>query len=114
MNVAGGLSGNLAFLTGLAETSGDGGSLPRDELMAQVWAQEEMIRADTTSWLQAYLGLAYAPLTEAELASYADFMESPAGQRLNAALFLAFDEVFSRVSYELGRAAGTAMQGHDI
>ncbi len=114
MNVAGGLSGNLAFLTGLAETSGDGGSLPRDELMAQVWAQEEMIRADTTSWLQAYLGLAYAPLTEAELASYAEFMESPAGQRLNAALFLAFDEVFSRVSYELGRAAGTAMQGHDI
>ena len=114
MNVAGGLSGNLAFLTGLAETSGDGGTLPQDELMAQVWAQEEMIRADTISWLQAYLGLAYAPLTEAELADYADFMESPAGERLNAALFLAFDEVFNRVSYELGRAAGVAMQGRDI
>ncbi|WP_103258887.1 DUF2059 domain-containing protein [Tabrizicola aquatica] len=114
MNVAGGLSGNLAFLTGMAETSADGTMLPQDELMSQVWGQEEQIRADTTSWLHAYLGLAYAPLTEAELAAYADFMETPAGQRLNAALFAAFDEVFRDVSYQLGRAAGRASQGRDI
>lgn len=114
MNVAGGLSGNLAFLTGMAETGAEGSVLPQEELMAQVWAQEEQIRADTTSWLQAYLGLAYDPLTEAELTAYVEFMESPAGQRLNAALFAAFDEVFREVSYQLGREAGTAMLGRDI
>lgn len=114
MNVAGGLSGNLAFLTGMAETGAPGSVLPQEELMSQVWAQEEQIRSDTSSWLQAYLGLAYDPLTEAELTAYAEFMESPAGQRLNAALFAAFDEVFRAVSYQLGRAAGTAMLGRDI
>jgi hypothetical protein len=114
MNVAGGLSGNLAFLTGMAETGAPGSVLPQEELMSQVWAQEEQIRSDTSSWLQAYLGLAYDPLAEAELTAYAEFMESPAGQRLNAALFAAFDEVFRAVSYQLGRAAGTAMLGRDI
>ncbi len=52
--------------------------------------------------------------TEAELDSYIAFWESPAGQRLNAALFAAFDTVFRDVSLELGKAAGIAMQGRDI
>lgn len=114
MNVAGGLSGNLAFLTGLAETAGEGNALPKEDLMSQVWAQEDQIRAETTSWLQAYLGLAYHPLSEAELVAYTEFMESPAGKRLNAALFVAFDTAFTRISLDLGRAAGRAMQGRDI
>ncbi len=82
--------------------------------MADVWGQEAQIRDDTQSWLHAYLGLAYQPLTEAELNTYIAFWESPAGQRLNNALFVAFDHVFRRVSYELGHAAGVAMQGRDI
>jgi hypothetical protein len=113
-NVAGGLSGNLAFLTGLSDTGLYGQAMPAQELMAQVWAQEAQIRADTTSWLHAYLGLAYAPLTEAEMQAYIDFMASPTGQRLNAAIFAAFDQVFRQVSYDLGRAAGVAIQGRDI
>lgn len=119
MNVAGSLSGNLAFMTGMAdaglsETGGQGQTVPSDQLMTDVWAQEDQIRDDTTSWLYAYLGLAYAPLTEAELQEYIDFMESPAGKRLNAALFTAFDVVFRKVSYDLGREAGLAMLGTDI
>lgn len=114
MNVAGALSGNLAFLTGMSETGLYGQAMPEDELMSQVWAQEEQIRGDTTSWLQAYLGLAYNPLTEAELEAYVEFMESPAGKRMNAALFVAFNDVFRQVSHDLGRAAGLAMIGTDI
>lgn len=114
MNVAGALSGNLAFMTGMSETGAYGPALPAEDMMADVWGQEDQIRADTTSWLHAYLGLAYAPLTEAELGDYAEFMESPAGQRLNSALFTAFDQVFRQVSYDLGRAAGLASLGRDI
>ena len=114
MNVAGALSGNLAFLTGMAETGIDGQDIPEDELMSQVWSQEDQIRDDSTAWLYAYLGLAYAPLTEAELQSYVDFMESPQGKRLNAALFTAFNDVFRQVSHDLGRAAGLAIQGTNI
>jgi hypothetical protein len=114
MNVAGALSGNLAFMTGMVETGAYGPELPQDDILTDVWAQEEQIRSDTTSWLHAYLGLAYVPLTEAELQTYIEFMESPAGQQLNAALFVAFDKVFRQVSYDLGRAAGVALQGRDI
>lgn len=113
MNVAGALSGNLAFMTGMAST-GAYGAMPKDQILSDVWAQEDQIRADTSSWLYSYLGLAYHPLTEAEMESYIAFWESLAGQRLNAALFVAFDTVFREVSLELGKAAGTAMQGRDI
>jgi hypothetical protein len=114
MNVAGALTGNLAFLTGMSDSGVYGGSMPQDQLMADVWGQEAQVRDDTESWLHAYLGLAYQPLSDAELDRYIAFWESAAGQRLNAALFLAFDEVFRKVSYDLGQAAGLAMQGQDI
>lgn len=113
MNVAGALSGSLAFMTGMSE-SGAYGAIPQDQLLSDVWGQEDQVRADTSTWLNAYLGLAYHPLTEAELQSYVEFWESDAGQRLNAALFSAFDQVFRQVSLDLGRAAGRAMQGRDI
>jgi hypothetical protein len=114
MNVAGALSGNLAFMTGMNDSGAYGPGLPQDQLMQDVWGQEARIREDTLSWLNAYLGLAYQPLSEAELDTYIAFMESPGGQRLYAALFVAFDRVFRTVSYELGKAAGIAMLGRDI
>lgn len=113
-NVASALSGNLAFIQGMSASGAYGEGLPEDQMMSDVWAQEDQVREDTTSWLYAYLGLAYQPLTEAELQAYVDFSESPAGVRLNAALFTAFDAVFRQVSTDLGRAAGLAMLGRDI
>lgn len=113
-NVAGSMSGNLAFVTGMAETGAYGRTMPQDEILADIWSREEQIRSDTSTWLHAYLGLAYAPLSEDELASYVAFWESPAGQRLNAALFVAFDRVFRPVSQDLGRAAGRAMLSREI
>lgn len=114
MNVAGALTGNLAFMTGMNDSGAYGQGLPRDQLMMDVWGQEEQVRADIRSWLEAYLGLAYQPLDDAELEGYIAFMESPEGQRLNAALFVGFDRMFRQLSYELGRAAGVAMLGRDI
>lgn len=114
MNVAGTMSGNLAFMTGMAGAGAYGRDMPQDQILSDIWAQEEQVRSDTSTWLYAYLGLAYTPLSEAELETYIAFWESPAGQRLNAALFVAFDRVFREVSHDLGRAAGRAMQGRDI
>jgi hypothetical protein len=114
MNVAGGLSGNLAFMQGMRASGAYGPGFPDDQILSDVWAQEAQIRDDTASWLNAYLGLAYDPLSEDELEGYVAFSESPAGKRLNAALFTAFDAIFRQVSYDLGRAAGEAAQGSDI
>jgi hypothetical protein len=114
MNVAGSLTGTLAFMTGMADSGAYGANLPDDQIRSDTWAQEDQTRTDLSTWLYSYLGLAYAPLTEAELQSYVVFWESPAGQRLNAALFDAFDQAFRTLSYDLGHAAGTAMLGRDI
>jgi Uncharacterized protein conserved in bacteria (DUF2059) len=114
MNVAGSLSGNLAFMQGMSASGAYGAAVPEDQMLSDVWAQEDQVREDTTSWLYAYLGLAYQPLTDDEMQAYIDFSESPAGKRLNAALFTAFDSVFRQVSTDLGHAAGLAMLGRDI
>jgi hypothetical protein len=114
MNVAGSMSGTLAFMSGMADSGAYGPNMPAEQVIADTWAQEERTRADLSTWLYSYLGLAYAPLTEAELQAYVSFWESPAGQRLNAALFAAFDQAFRAVSYDLGHAAGTALLGRDI
>ena len=114
MNVAGGLSGSLAFLRGVQEAGMRGMDLSSDTLSTDVWGQEAQLRADTVSWLKAYFGLAYSPLTETELETYVTFMESPAGRRYSLALFLALDASFRRISHDLGAAIGEATQARDI
>jgi len=89
------------------------GAVRQDQLLSMSGRR----RTDPRRYLDLALflpSLAYSPLTEAEMESYIRFWESPAGQRLNAALFAAFDTVFRDVSQDLGRAAGIAMQGRDI
>ena len=114
MNVAGSLTGSLAFLQGMTREGLQGSDADEDQMMSDVWSQEDQVRTDTTTWLYSYLALAYQPLSDADLEAYIAFSETPAGQKLNTALFSAFEVVFTRVSYDLGRAAIRAMQGSDI
>lgn len=113
-NVLGALNANLAFFQGMAEVGGLAEELTEDQMLRDVWAQEEEIRAETESWLYPYLALSYGPLEDAELAEYMAFSQTPAGQKLNVALFAAFDAVFTAISRDLGRAAARQMMGKDI
>lgn len=113
LNVQAALNGNLAFYRGLIA----GGALPPMEesaMLAEVAGQEEAVRQDTEDWLYPFLALAYAPLSEEELAAYIAFSESPAGRQLNQAVFAGFDAVLTPLSEALGRAAAHYMQGQDI
>jgi len=114
LNVAGALNANLAFYQGLSEGGAFGDPLDEGEMLAEVWAQEGDLRAETETWLYAYLALAYQPLSDADLAAYQAFSETKAGHQVNAAAFAAFDQVFNGISRELGRAAARQMQGEDI
>jgi hypothetical protein len=114
MNVAGALSANLAFLEGMAAAGGPGTEMDQEQLMTEVWGQEDSVRDETSKWLYPYLAMAYQPLSDDELETYIAFSKSEAGKRVNAALFSAFDQVFRQVSFELGRAAALQMQGSDI
>ena len=113
-NVMGALNANLAFYRGLATSSSFGKEMPEDQMLSDVWEQEPSIRQETEDWLYPFLSLAYQPLPDADLDAYTAFSETPAGKRMNAALFAAFDAVFTKISYDLGVAAAIQMQGDDI
>lgn len=113
-NVMGALNANLAFYTGMQEGGAFGGEMTEEQMLTDVWGQESDVRQQTTEWLYPYLTLSYGPLTDEELEQYIAFSESPEGQVLNAALFVAFDEVFSPISRALGVAVARQMTGQDI
>jgi hypothetical protein len=113
-NVVGGLNGNFAFMQGMADAGGPSAQLTEDEMLADVWAGERDVRAQTTEWLYSYFALAYQPLTDGQMADYAAFWRTPEGQSLNAALFAAFDELFTGISKDLGRATARQLLGDDI
>jgi len=110
-NVMGAMNASLAFYLGLAEVGAFAEAMPEDQMLAEVWATEPEVRAETVDWLYPYLALAYKPLSDAELQAYQDFSESPAGQAVNAARCAAFDALFGAVARDLGRAAARQMQG---
>ncbi|WP_050526381.1 DUF2059 domain-containing protein [Pseudorhodobacter aquimaris] len=114
MNVSGAMNSNFSFFMGLAEGGGFAQEMSEEEMLMEVWAQEPDIRAQTERWIYPYLVLAYGPLSEAEMAQYLAFSQSPAGRKLNLALFGAFDQVFASISQDLGRAAASRMIGEDI
>lgn len=113
-NVQGALNANLAFYQGMAEVGAFGDEMTEEQMLDDVWGQEGDVRSETKDWLFPYLALAYGPLPDEDLEAYIDFSLTPEGQKLNAALFVAFDAVFSEISRNLGRAAAKQMMGQDI
>ena len=113
-NVVGALNSNYAFYMGLM----DGGALPEgvtsETALQEVWAQEGMIRENTTEWLHAFLFLAYQPLSDAELQAYIAFSQSDAGHELNSAMFSAFDGAFNDISRALGLASSRILTTQDL
>ncbi|MEM8728576.1 MAG: hypothetical protein AAGF79_01565, partial [Pseudomonadota bacterium] len=100
------------FMRGLNE--GAGRPVSDDEILAQIWAREPQIRADTEGWLMGYLLLAYGPSKLDDLRAYVAFSKSPPGQALNAALFDGFDVAYGRISYGLGLVTGQASMQQDL
>lgn len=114
-NVSGALNANFAFYQGMSDGGAfDGAKMTEADMLAEVWAQEPDIRAETESWLYPFLALAYKPLSDADVEAYLAFSESEAGRAMNAAMFAAFDEVFREISRDLGRAAAEMLSGRDI
>lgn len=101
-NVAGGLNANLMFYRGMADAGGYDGS--DEDMLRDVWAQEEDMRAETSRWLEAYLMLAYHPLEPEVLDGYAEFFRTVEGQALNRALFEAFNAMYNQLNYLMGSA----------
>jgi hypothetical protein len=111
-NVAGALSSHYQFFRGLV----DGGAfvMSEEEILADVYGQEEETRDDTVSWLYAFLLMAYQPLDADVMEDYITFSKTDEGRALNAALFEGFEDMYREISYTLGLAASRAMAGSDL
>ena len=111
-NVVGAMNSNMQFYRGLV----DGGAfeLSEEQILADVWEQEQETRADTRDWLYGFLIMAYSPLVPGELELYTELSKTAEGAAMNAALFEGFDSMYSYISYALGLAAARAMKVEDI
>ena len=113
-NVTGSMNASYAFYQGLSEGAAFDGALSEEEILADVWAQEDGIRIDTEDWVYSYIALAYGPLSDAEIDTYTELSLTEEGQDLNRALFDAFDAMYVSLSRALGRAAAARMAGTDL
>ncbi|MFG6516784.1 DUF2059 domain-containing protein [Sulfitobacter sp. 1A13496] len=111
-NVGTALNSNFQFLCGMR----DGGALEDsdEDLLADVGADLDAVTEDTSVWLHAYMLLAYHPLSNAEIAQYAAFAETPAGRALNRGLFDGFGRAYEDISYGLGRALALNMVAESL
>ena len=113
-NVVGALNSNFAFFSGLADGGAYDRAMSSDDLLREVWSQEDAIREDTDVWIYGFLSMAYTPLSDAQLSEYIDFSNTNSGQKLNTALFEAFNLMFDDVSYALGLAAAEIMKSEAL
>ncbi|WP_254702318.1 DUF2059 domain-containing protein [Roseivivax sp. THAF40] len=111
-NVTGALNASYAFYSGLSE--GGALQLSEEEMLDDIWSQEEATRSDTEEWVWGYLMMAYGPLSEDELSEYVALSESAAGEALNKALFAGFNAMYDEISYAMGLGAAVEMAGTDL
>ncbi len=113
-NVSSGLNANYAFYNGLRDAGAIGTEMTEDDVVAEVWSQEDAIRQETDTWVHAYLTMAYAPLSDDQIRQYIAVSGEPGAQALNRAMSDAYETVFSDISRQLGRAAGAVLAGQDL
>ena len=113
-NVAGGMNAAVAFSEGFAEGGGFDMPMSDEQILRDAWDHEAELRSQTMGWMEAYLLLAYSPLSDAELDEYIAFASSDEGKALSALMFSGFDALFAQTSRDLGLAAAGQMRGREL
>lgn len=113
-NVQGTLNADLAFYRAMGAAAHPDRPPSDADLLAQIAQQEGDVRRSTEEWLFPFMALAYRDLSDADVLAYTEFAESQDGQRLNRAMFAAFDTVYRRISAQMGRAVAQALIGQNI
>lgn len=72
------------------------------------------VRTETGAWLRAFMTLAYSPLSDAELQTYATFWKTEAGQAYDRALFASFKSILLENNFALGQLVGRMQASDEI
>lgn len=111
-NVESAMRSEYAFLFGMAD--GQGVEVDTDSMLTGILDRRDETEAETEAWLFSFLLMAYQPLSDEDLRENIAFSRTGAGQALNQALFIGFDRMYDRISYELGLAVGQALGASDL
>ncbi|MEO1197571.1 MAG: hypothetical protein AAFX45_15570, partial [Pseudomonadota bacterium] len=113
-NLMGAMNSNYAFYQGLNDGNGLPEELTEEQMLTNIWEQEDEVRQETETWVYSYLAMAYQPLSDDDVEAYIALSESDEGRALNRALFESFDAMYSTISRALGLAAAQYIVGQDI
>lgn len=113
-NVTGALNSNHAFLIALAQGAPELETRTEPEILRDVWAEAEGIRADTDEWMHAFLSMAWTPLSAEDVAAMMTLSQTPQGLALNQALFVGFDAMFEEVSAMIGVAVAAMFSEQEL
>ncbi|WP_306150820.1 DUF2059 domain-containing protein [Roseovarius sp. MMSF_3281] len=111
-NVTGAMNSTIMFYRGMM----DGGELEMtvEDMLADLWSQEDAFRSDSESWLGGFFLMAYAPLSPEQMEDFLIFWQSDAGTAFNMALFKSFDRMYEELSYLMGQAVAQHMQSEKL
>lgn len=111
-NVSGAMNSTMMFYRGMM----DGGELEMTEqdMLADLWSQEEAFRSDAENWLGGFLMMAYDPLPSDDLDKFLGFWRADAGRAFNSAMFKSFDRMYEDLSYLMGQAVAQHMQSEKL
>lgn len=111
-NTYGAMGAQYVFMRQLAGS--DQLNLTDDDITEMLMAGEDELREGIREWLYGFFNMAYAPLNDAELATYVKFQQSEAGQALNRSLFAGFNELSVRHAEKMGGMVAELMQVQDL
>lgn len=102
------VAAQAAFLHGMSESSGrEAEALDMHQLRAR-------ILVDTERWLRGFNALAQSAMKDDDIAVYTAFWETEVGVAVDDALFHAFGQSYTTLSYALGQAAGRLLPQNEL
>ncbi|MDG1738208.1 MAG: hypothetical protein P8L68_18095 [Paracoccaceae bacterium] len=102
-NVVGAMNSMYEFNLGIVSEGFDLG-MSEEDILVQIWSEEDNLRYEISEWIYSFLLLAYDPLDTDLLQAQIAFFETPEGKRFNRALIESFDRVYGGISFNLGAA----------
>ena len=110
-NTYGAMGAQYVFMRQLTGTDALG--LTDDAITELLWPVKKSC-AEITEWLYGFFNMAYAPLSDADLATYIAFQKSDAGRALNRSLFAGFNELSVRHAQKMGAMVAELLQVRDL
>lgn len=95
-----GVSAQSAFFDGYTQATRSDVPAPDGEVL------RESIQAETETWLLGYYALVQSALSDEDIQTYSDFWQTEVGAAVDDAVFQAFGDSYTTLSFALGQAVG--------